>query len=242
MLISHLLTGLLVQKKLNPWVPIAIWDSAGVQKFTNISEPFPHYNCATSDSLVFGEYTLFGVNFSQDSKNTENSIMEADRFAHWVLRTWLSVILNHPIAYIKHRLCVAFAFLGFSTVHYPLPHVFFSPETLLAQKVQRSPLNLEFYGWFEKLPGGFMFRYKVYLGLTFLVAITSFLARTFNPAQKIAVLSIVLSASRVLILPATDFRYGLWIIVGTIILLILFANDLISRYCSSSRRGDLVEV
>jgi hypothetical protein len=223
-LLTYLLGGL-VAVKLHSWFPTIAWDMAGIQRFTNESQTFPEYTCATSDPLVFGQYDSFKELLpGEENKSTIQIIFY-----------WASKIVQNPAAYVKHRLCVTATFLGFRSIHRP----YIEPEVLefsFVQKIQKSPLQAILSDWLEALPEGFIFRYWVYLVLAFFIACTSFWARTFDHAQRIVLLSVFLSVSRVIILPATDFRYGLWIIVGTLILIALFVDELLSSDRLSRRK------
>jgi hypothetical protein len=221
--------GSWVEKRLNPWVNIAVWDIAGVLKHSGSKDALPGYNCATSDPLVFGQSRLFTINLPQGAElNSRNEE------AKMIRQAWLEAIVNHPIAYIYHRLCVAKVFLGFEEkLHYPYPAPFFY-ETPLTQHAERSNLNIDLYWFFDANADGMMFRYFWYLTLSVLIIGIACLARSLEPVQFLLFVSVFMSAMRFMILPAADFRYGLWIIVGSITLAAIFIDELVLKFCKCS--------
>lgn len=220
---SHLLGGM-VEKRLNPWVTVAIWDIGGVKNSLGGGGSVLGYNCATSDSLTFGEHRLFEANLPEEPLR-----MDARREAREIKRSWVESVVSSPGAYLSHRLCVARTFFGFAPeVHYPYPPPVFS-DSAMTQSAQRSALNRDLYWFYDANSNGLMFRYCFYLGLSLLVVVLAYAGRIIEPIQLMVGLSIWMSAARVLVLPAADFRYGLWIVVGTIALVALVADALMVR-------------
>lgn len=222
---SSLYVGTWVEKKLNPWTTIAIWDIAGTLKLSGERNDLPGYNCATSDPLVFGQHRLYTVNLPEGP--VLNTLSEE---ATVIKKDWVSAVANHPLAYIEHRLCIAKVFFGFEhDIHYPYPGPVF-PETSLTQNAERSALNLKLYWYFDSNAHGPMFKYFFYLALSFSLVIISYFTRTLDLTQMILFVSVCMAAARVMILPAADFRYGLWIVVGSICLATVLIDELMSKF------------
>lgn len=216
--------GSLIEKKFNPWATIAIWDIGGVLNESELKSSLPGYRCTTSDPLVFGDYRLFSINLPEGAE-LNNRMSEATM----IRQTWIDAIANHPTAYLRHRLCVAKQFFGLEKeVHYPYPSPVFVKNPL-TQSAERSALNLDLYWFYDSHAHGLMFKYFVYLIACFLIVGIAYLARFINPIQLILFASICMSAARFIVLPAADFRYGLWIVVGTTLLIAVFMDELIDR-------------
>lgn len=218
------LAGTFVEKKFNPWVTTAIWDIAGVLNESGSKSSVPGYQCATSDPLVFGEHRLFTINLPEGAE-LNNRMIEAQM----IRQAWLDAITSHPTAYLNHRLCVAKQFLGLEKeVHYSYPSPVFV-KTPLTQTAERSALNLDLYWYYDSHAHSLMFKYFVYLAACFMIIGMAYLTRSVNLFQLILFVSIFMSAARFTVLPAADFRYGLWMVVGTILLISVFMDALIKR-------------
>ncbi len=220
--------GLMVEKKLNPWVTIAAWDVAGTHYFSS-DYMVDGYNCRTSDPLVFGGAQPFKVNLPEGAL-----LRPVEDEAREVKALWFAEITSHPVSYLRHRMCVGKTFLGLDTpyVHYPFPSPVFSQHALAA-KMNRSQLNHDLYWFFDAHAHGFMYRYWVYLVLTALLFILLISFKRCYDRDVIFGTSICLTifaaASRFMILPASDFRYGLWIVLGTMVLLLYVLDVLFSK-------------
>ena len=216
------LAGTFVEKRLNPWATIAIWDIAGISNGTESKNPLPGYYCTTSDPLVFGEHRLYSITLPEEPDDKVDEAME-------IPQAWLDAITSHPTAYINHRLCVAKQFFGLKRhVHYPYPSPVFV-KSPLSQSAERSPLNLGIYWFYDSHAHGLMFRYCVYLMICFIITGMSYRTRSIDLFQLVLLASIFMSAARFIILPASDFRYGLWMVVGTILLIAVFMDGMTNR-------------
>lgn len=228
--------GARVVDKFNPWLSVAIWDIAGAEENSTPETSVPGYKCSTSDPLVFGENRKFEINLPEHSAGT-NIQQESKKY----LKLWLSTVVAHPTAYAKHRICVGKSFLALGTdeVHYPYPRAEMS-ESSLTQHAERSALNIDRYWFYDKNAHGPMFRYWYYIASCLILLGLCVIAKRISVIQIAAFSSVVLAASRFLILPAADFRYGLWIVIGTIALVALLFDRLFD-YSVKSVRVDAPE-
>ncbi len=215
------LIGSFVTQRLNPWLNTAIWDIVGIENYSGSHGPVDGYICSTSDALVFGPHKMFNINLPQQALITDSAV-EAERFSE----LWINNVLKEPSAYLKHRFCVAKTFLGMGTpeVHYPYPRAEMSLSSF-TQRSERSQLNIDLYWFFDSNAFGPMYRYWYYLVFTSALLTLSVLYKKVGVVEVSIFLSILLSASRFIILPATDFRYGIWMIVGSITLTLFFLDS-----------------
>lgn len=211
-----------VEKKLNPWVTIAAWDIAGTENFS--SRRVLGYNCQTSDPLVWGDHAMFKINLPEGPL-----IRTKKEEASEIFNEWKNIVFRHPQAYLKHRMCVAKSFFSYKTdvVYSPYP----SPIYInygLTQKAERSHLNNELYWFYDTHSNTKMYRYWVYILLSSILffIVTFSLRKKMEWTYPALYLSLILAASRVLVLPAVDFRYGLWILMSTVILSFMIADEL----------------
>src|SRR5690606_8528073 len=190
LLLSQLFSGL-VERRLNPWVTTAVWDIAGVNYRINGHADVQGYNCVTSDPLVFGEHKLFEVNLPE-GPTLSNTELEA---AH-LSRVWFDTLRKNPVAYLRHRLCVGKAFLGFAnSVHYPYPAPLYV-DTFLTQRAERSSLNRDLYWSFDSSSQRSMYKYALYLGASLIALLLSLLFRVCDSALIFVFASVVASAAR----------------------------------------------
>ncbi|MGY4659949.1 hypothetical protein ACVWZ9_000743 [Pseudomonas chlororaphis] len=219
------IAGIKVVEKFNPWLSVAIWDIAGVESNSEQGVTIPGYRCATSDPLVFGENKRFLVNLPAYSEGTSTN-KESEKY----LKLWIETIISNPIAYVKHRICVAKSFFGIGTeqVHYPKPNSEMSKSSL-TQSAERSSLNLKLYWFYDKNAHGPMFRYWYYIAGSIALFVFCVATKKSTIPQSIIFMSIIMAASRFLILPAADFRYGLWIVIGSIALIAISLDSLLTR-------------
>ncbi|QGH63196.1 hypothetical protein [Serratia proteamaculans] len=212
-----------VEKRINPWLAVAIWDISGIEQRSTPNHSSNAYNCNTVDPLMWGENKMFVVNLPEGDYVSDPKI-ESDYF----LNLWFNSVLKNPTSYIAHRLCVGKAFLGINTasVHYPYPAPVFL-NNHLTQKTERSNLNIDAYWFFDENSSSPIFRYWYYLTITLTLVIIMNLFKKYSVIHNGIALSIFLSAIRFIILPAADFRYGLWIVFGTIILLFMSIDEVI---------------
>lgn len=212
--------GSFVSQRRNPWVNAAIWDIAGIEHYSRTQSSADGYNSKTSDPIVFGPYKMFDINLPQEPLKMDPTIESKQIFS-----LWLEHVSKHPSAYIKHRLHVAEAFLGIGTpeVHYPFPRAEMSSSPL-TQRSERSQLNIDLYWFFDAHANGAMYRYWRYVGVAAVLLILSMACKTTTSVEVSIFLSVLFSASRFLILPATDFRYGLWMVIGSIALTFRFLD------------------
>nr|BCN22390.1 hypothetical protein [Vibrio mimicus] len=204
-----------VTKELNPWVTIASWDIAGISYFSGSQEYITSYNCKTSDSLVWGDSSKFVINLPE-----EEIIHDKDEESNIFKKMWLDSVVSSPQAYLLHRACVAKRFLGFGEVTYPYPPPIAS-NNIFSEGFKRSPLNLDIYWFFDDSKNQVLYKYWIYLLIALLIVGLKGYLKVLSLVDGAVFLSIMFCAARVLVLPATDFRYGLWIIFGTIILFFL---------------------
>ena len=216
-------------KKLNNWTPVAVWDISGVRHFSHVD--IDGYNCTTSDPLVFGKSRPIPINLPQEPLR-----IDVDQERRNVFAVWFDSVTSNPVAYIKHRMCVAKVFMGLASfVHYPYPPA--NPSNhALTQKSERSSLNKEIYWYFDEHHHGLWFQYWVYLLLGAVTCLVFFIFRKLNIIQVVLALSTLGSVSRILVLPAADFRYGLWILLSTLILMILSADRALDLICARLQR------
>lgn len=217
-----------IDKRLNPWLPIAIWDIAGIQQRLGAQQYDFKYNCFTSDPLLFEKSAPFVVNLPQGNK-----IRDIQEESLFFKKLWFENVHQHTLEYLQHRWCIVKSFLGWQVnIHAPYP----TPEyryTTYTPGAQRSPLNIDIYWFLDANSNSFFFRYWFYLIVSITAWIFIFLKSGYK--EKIIASSLKLSifacAIRAWILPATDFRYGLWIIYGTLILVFLLLDHIYS--CST---------
>lgn len=214
-----------VEKRINPWLAVAIWDISGIEQRSTPNHSSNAYNCNTSDQLMWGENKRFIVNLPEGDYVSDPKVE-----SHYFLKLWFNSILKNPKSYIKHRLCVGEAFLGINTksVYYSYPAPVFL-NSYLTQKSERSNLNIDAYWFFDKNYSSPIFRYWYYLAITLTLIIIMNLFKKYSVIHNGIALSIFLSALRFIILPAADFRYGLWIVFGTIILVFMTMDRLINE-------------
>jgi hypothetical protein len=214
-----------VEKRINPWLAVAIWDISGIEQRSKQNYPSNAYNCNAGDPLMWSENKRFVVNLPEGDYVADPNVE-----SHYFLKLWFNSILKNPMSYIEHRLCVGKAFLGINTesVHYSYPAPVFI-NSYLTQKSERSNLNIDAYWFFDKNSSSPIFRYWYYLTITLTLVIIMNLFKKYSVIHNGIALSIFLSALRFIILPAADFRYGLWIVFGTIILVFMTMDRLISE-------------
>lgn len=214
-----------VEKRINPWLAVAIWDISGIEQRSKPNYSSNAYNCNTVDPLMWGENKRFVVNLPEGDYVADPNVE-----SHYFLKLWSNDILKNPRSYIEHRLCVGKAFLGINTesVHYSYPAPVFI-NSYLTQKSERSNLNIDTYWFFDTHSSSPIFRYWYYLTITLALVIIMNLFKKYSVIHNGIALSIFLSALRFIILPAADFRYGLWIVFGTIILVFMTMDRLISE-------------
>ena len=199
-------------QKISPLPINMIWDIAGMK--SQDGYVVPGYRCETSDGVVFGETPLYDIQLPGD---TNGPWVETSDVA----KDWILNVVSNPNGLLRHKICVASAFFNFTSpnVHYayPSPAFFEQPYTNISE---RSQLNVDLYWFFDDNSAGPLWRagYYVLLAFSLLILLVAFKRRP-SFEFKIVLFSIIGSAMRVLILPATDFRYALWIPVATIILI-----------------------
>ena len=217
-----------VRKELNPWLPIAIWDIAGAQiqdgaeikslKVAHMRLAADLYNCRTSDPLVFG------VGGTALNLPETPIIRPRAEEAKDISSLWLRTIQEHPLGYVKHRGCVLRQFLGLGvkTLHYPYPFGIPTPSEF-GHNFVRTKNNISAYFFFDRNANGPFWRYWIYLAVVSVIGIgliimkTRWNMRTRGGFVLVIVLTVFAAASRGMVLPAADFRYGLWIAIGTLI-------------------------
>lgn len=214
-----------IEKKLNPWVTIAAWDIAGIEQRSGEKDLGSIYNCNTSDPLVWGDTKRFSVNLPEG-----DYVTPVKEESSYFFKLWFSSIIKHPVSYVEHRMCVAKVFLGFNTpsVHYPYPAPIFGNYNL-SQKSDRSNLNLDTYWFFDASSSSPMFRYWYYLVVVIFITLAMHAIRKSSIVNNALSASILLEALRVLVLPAADFRYGIWIVFGTITLIFVSIDKIINK-------------
>lgn len=220
------IVGSQVVDRLNPWLNTAIWDIVGIEQHSSPTIFIPGYNCSTSDPLVFGSERKFNINLPQQPKVSDPASEAGEYFSHWK-----NSILENPFAYLKHRFCVANSFLNYGTeqVHYPYPRAEMSGSPL-TQRSERSSLNIDLYWFFDRNSFGPMYRYWYYLFVSIVALMLGAVFRKPTLPEVVVMSSIFLSAARFMVLPATDFRYGLWMVVGTMVLVALIIDQRISQF------------
>lgn len=250
LIVSNYAVNFLVSERLNPWYTIAIWDIAGVHKRMGIEGSrelatevvvnditgIEKYTCATSDELLFGPSPLFKVK----TPYSEGKFSEALTAAN-LASLWKESLFNHPLLYVRHRLCVAKVFLGLKSGYI---HGFLLPLTVVDDlhptnfevvELRNNRINVigaSYHAFIER--NSFwticLFKYYLYILLATVVAIVS--GRVFSESRAsygLILLTIYLTAARFFILPASDFRYGLWIIVATLVMLLCFFDQWLRR-------------
>lgn len=222
LVIGSQLMGGVVQKRLNPWETTAIWDIGGVMNNSEVKGYVPGYRCDTSDPLIFGDHRLFAINLPEEAE-----INDGVNEAKLIRQAWVNAIISHPAAYLKHRLCIAKKFFGIDkSIYYPYPSAVFL-KSRYAQNAERSALNIDLYWFYDSHANGLMFRYYFYLVACFLIFVAACLMRKIDFFQFSLFASICMSAARFVVLPAADFRYGLWMVVGTLLMAAVFIDYLI---------------
>jgi hypothetical protein len=246
---AHVGQESIVESRLNPWTQIAAWDIAGTmvrstsplpdveingRKFTR-DHLRPLYSCQHSNLLVFGE-NGFPLNLPESPP-----LRDTSDEAREIRRAWLATVRADIPAYLRHRWCVGSQFLGIGVpeVQYPFP--FGVIPNGLGIEFQRSPTNIYIYWFFNGHAHGPMWRLWIYL------VATAAMCAALVPLSRDRLLPLALAvtvfaaAARVMILPAADFRYGLWIVVGSWLiafeLLDQILNRRVSRVTSSTRQA-----
>lgn len=235
-----------VQLRLNPWLTIAMWDIAGVasqggqaqlpaymqgwreQQHRDLTSLLQQgYRCETSDFLVFTQgappFNLPGRPQQLDPA-TESSQLKA---------AWLASITANPRAYFAHRWCVARQFLGFPGYRIHAAFPFGISKNPFGMTYQRSALNERIYGFYKAHAHSWMFRYWIQLALAGLMAVIIALLTRKPLLASVLLLSMLASAARLMVLPAADFRYGLWISAG----FVLMTLELLQALAKKSTRA-----
>lgn len=214
--------GSSVTKALNPWITIAIWDIGGVDVYSGGNKYVNTYNCRTSDQLVWGGAAP-KINLPEGQVLVDVKI-EAKNY----MDNWKSAIVYSPVSYIKHRLCVAKTFLGFGAVTYPYPPPV-ALDNVFSSGFRRSPMNLDLYWFFDSQYNQFLYKYWIYLAITISLFAMSFIRRTPSAIEFAIFASVIFSCARVLVLPATDFRYGMWILVGSLVIYAMYLDAIVVK-------------
>lgn len=213
--------------KISPLPINMIWDIAGMKSHSGTE--VPGYNCQTSDGVIFGPNPLYEVQLPGDTAGPWVSTSS-------VAKDWLLQAIQNPDALFRHKSCVASAFFNLTspTVHYAYPSPVFL-EQPFENISTRSQLNLDIYWFFDGNSNGPLWRAGYYILLSCSLALLVLaVKRRLSFAFKIVFFSILGAAIRVVILPATDFRYALWIPVATIILIGVTMDSSLFRHKRSS--------
>ena len=210
-------------KKLDSWAVALIWDIAGINSKAS-KDLNQNYNCKTSDPLVFtsDQYVPFKLPQAPDSPGVRTGTQ--------IIEIWVTKVTQNPGAYLEHRACVAGAFLGIgpSDPHYPYPIPSFqaiNSDTFsgAGENLPRSTQSISAYGFFDLIASGSLFRYWFYLSLSLVTLLWAHSVITSLHKDVLALLiglylSIMFTVARVIVLPAADFRYGLWVVVATLLI------------------------
>lgn len=216
-------SGLLVEKQVNPWVTTAIWDAAGArvwdsrdedgltvagktlskQKLTELYRP------TSSDTLIFG---LEIVNLPQAPlrRPVDEEVTE-------VRQLWWDALFHRTTGYLRHRLEFAKVFLGIGTAQVYAPYAFGVIPNAFGFTFERTPANIAAYWIFDPLAHGLLWRLWIYLGVT-IAAVAVATIRRSPPLALPLGLSVIGALTRIVVLPAADFRYGLWMVCGALLL------------------------
>jgi hypothetical protein len=204
-----------LEKDLNPWITVAIWDIGGATHFGE-QKLYPEYSPATSDTLAFGESFKQQINLPEGPQ-VRGSDVEAREWAE----RWVSTVSDNPYAYLQHRIGVAQTFLGLRSeiVHHPYPRPLVRDDWWTTPWKQ-SEVNRQAYFFFDRIAHTAFYRYWVYLVCIIACMLLLYLCGSFEIVAISLAMSVFACLARVIILPAADFRYGLWILVGALLMLV----------------------
>ena len=202
---------LTVENPLNPWIGPAMWDIAGVA--LRDDEPVTMIGQATVPDEAFAK--TYSCDYASDLVFTDPPVPvnlpggpavrpvaeESAAFSS----AWRRAILDHPKAYAEHRACTLAAYLGFGrAVVRPFPG--------LEAMHTGHPVKAAAYRTGNVLSQGPFFRMWFYL-----LAGGALIALA-PPHRRVLAgfvyASMLAAAARGLVLPASDVRYGLWIVLG----------------------------
>jgi hypothetical protein len=224
-------TGLLVQKQVNPWTPTAVWDAAGARvcdpsnrdgltlagRTLTRDELVAAYRTTSSDALVFG---LGVVNLPQAP-----ALQPVEAEKKECRQLWWDAVVNRTHGYLRHRWAFAKVFLGIDTTQVHAPYAFGVTANSFGFTFDRTPANIAAYWIFDPLAHGLLWRLWLYVVAAIGIAAVS--AVRHGPVLVLPLaLSVMGALARVVILPAADFRYGLWVVCGTLLLALEFWDSL----------------
>lgn len=219
-------TGLLVEKRVNPWLTPAIWDAVGARVHDSSNddgitvagqtlqreELLRIYRDDSSDGLVFSQ-TLFNLPEAPEIRSAEEEARE-------LRRLWVDAVFYRTTGYLRHRLAVCRRFLGIGSTDVHAPYTFGIIPNQFGFTFERSPANISVYWTFDRLAHGPFWRLWLYLVICGCCVGLLIATGSMSPLVPPLALTVLFAAARVMILPAADFRYGLWIVAGSILVLL----------------------
>ena len=215
---AHLAVNSFVAVKLNPWVNTVIWDAVGTDYFSRVKiEPKldQYYNCATSDPLIFFDKPAY-----PSMTNEGIRVFTQNNEATYFRSLWWEKISSNPMAYLQHRLCVMKSYISLNTPTVNSPYPKYDDIHNYAFE-NRNTLFTKIYVEFHTNKDGKIYRYWYYIALSTVLILYNFLRRKITLTQIAIYLSLLGSFLRFMIIPATDFRYGLWMVAATVIIIAL---------------------
>lgn len=227
-----------VEVKKNPWSTLVVWDIVGTyvqmdtkedivigSKIIDYNTYSSLYNIKTSDSIAF-EGNIFGLDLPQNQQNIDNYKFEKDK----LLFFWMNTILHNPFEYLKHRFDIFKNFIGFNNaIHHPYP--FGINNNSFNLLFFRTPLNIDIYWFIDSHANGYFWRLWLYVLIS--TVFLFFLKNKdnfFRLSLGIFYISLLGCLFRVFVLPAADFRYGIYIVVITLVMASYLVDYYIKKY------------
>ena len=224
--------------KLNPWLTPVIWDIAGTKYYAKNGVASKNYNCETSDPLIFTSNPEYDINLPAG----DNIIAQKNQ-SNYYRKLWIDTISDNPRAYLRHRLCVMknFISIGNEKVN------FYFPESVETYSYVSNNMNSSFsliYRSFHAARNGALYRYWYYILFSTLIILIAIIQKRITLPLIVIYLSLLGCLSRFLIIPATDFRYGLWMVAATIILAALYFETKTSqtKHSITKAKSNLLDI
>lgn len=225
---------------------ILVWDLAAIAKETN-TNVFPDYLVKGDEQQFlenvnanFNPYinvpVFTAVNFDPGESNRKD-----------LLRHWLKTIVKHPKAYLKHRVEVfsqLFA-IGKEKAFYTFNMGIQENTYGIGFKNLTSEQLTKVFNFFDKLSFLIFYKAWVYLILNVVLFIYTVIPIKRNDLQEYSYISALTSSgiatagSLLIIAPAGDFRYIIWVIASALISLAIFLKILYLNHCKKQLNNSM---
>ncbi|MDR1398162.1 MAG: hypothetical protein LBJ14_10605 [Desulfarculales bacterium] len=227
-----------------------VWDIIGINKYLNndcfilleekicISERQAQYDASDFPWKNQWFNSLTPDDFLRADSDTRINMGILYKRAGETYMIWLNAIMANPMAFLKHRYEIAKIFLGIngmprsylSQSAYPQQFPHFKELQKLRYEFNYSKLNHTLYSIWGSFQLIFKFWFYIALSSVAIIAIC-IIKRNTGQIKKAFIIYVMVLAntSLVIIIPSADFRYGIFIIVGTILLISMFFNELLAK-------------